>query len=49
VARDFVPYESVKNEGILYVFPIFNTARMEQKIRHPAAGDLFRVSLNNKT
>ncbi len=36
----FVPAESVKNEETLYVFPIFNTAQMEQKIRHPAADDL---------
>ncbi len=31
--------------GILYVFPVFGTAAWEQKIRRPAADDLFRVSL----
>lgn len=33
VARDFASDESVQNGGILYVFPILNSARMEQKIR----------------
>ena len=41
-ARDFAPGESMKNAGILYVFPIFYTARLEQKIRrspqHPLRG-----------
>ncbi|MGM9550278.1 MAG: helix-turn-helix domain-containing protein [Faecousia sp.] len=45
MARDFVTDESVKNEGILDVFLVFNTARMWQKIRHSAADDLFRGSL----
>ncbi|MGM9549300.1 MAG: hypothetical protein ACI3V5_05600 [Faecousia sp.] len=45
MARDFATDESVKNEGILDVFLVFNTARMWQKIRHSAAGDLFRASL----
>ena len=35
----------MENEGILYVFPVFHTADWEQKIRCPAADDLFRVSL----
>ena len=32
-ARDFVSSESMKNAGILCVFPIFHTARLGQKIR----------------
>ena len=32
-ARDFVPVQSFKNEGILYVFPIFGTVEPVQKIR----------------
>ena len=32
-ARDFVPVQSFKNVGILYVFPVFETAEMVQKIR----------------
>ena len=32
-ARDFVPVQSFKNVGILYVFPVFGTAEMVQKIR----------------
>ena len=32
-ARDFVPVQSFKNEGILYVFPIFETVEPVQKIR----------------
>ena len=32
-ARDFDPSESMKNEGILDVFPIFRTARLGKKIR----------------
>ena len=35
----------MKNGGILYVFPIFQTAGWGQKIRYPAADDLFRGSL----
>ena len=37
--------QGLENEGILYVFPIFQPAAWEQKIRCPAADDLFRVSL----
>ena len=32
-ARDFGTSESMKNAGILDVFPIFHTARLGQKIR----------------
>ena len=32
-ARDFDPSESMENAGILCVFPIFHTARLEQKAR----------------
>ena len=35
----------MESEGILCVFPTFHTAAWEQKIRCPAADDLFRVSL----
>ena len=45
VARDFASMEGLKSGGILYVFPAFQTAPAEQKIRHPPAGDLFRGSL----
>ena len=34
-----------ENQGILYVFPIFQTALREQKIRCSAVDDLFRGSL----
>ena len=30
------------------IFPAFRTARIEEKIRCPADGDLFRVSLKNQ-
>ena len=43
-AEDFDSPEGSENGGILYVFPIFKTARMGQKIRRPAADDLFRAS-----
>ena len=36
----------MESEGILCVFPTFHTAAWEQKIRCPAADDLFRVSLS---
>ena len=45
MARDFASMEGLKSGGILYVFPAFQTAPAEQKIRHPPAGDLFRGSL----
>ena len=35
----------MESEGILCVFLTFHTAAWEQKIRCPAADDLFRVSL----
>ena len=44
-AKDFGSRQDLENEGILYVFPIFQTADWEQKIRRSAADDLFRVSL----
>ncbi len=43
-ARDFGSPESMENEGILDVFPVFHTAPVGQKIRCPAAVELFRVS-----
>ena len=45
-AEDFDLAESSKNEGILYVFPVFRTERIRQKIRRSAADDLFRVSFD---
>ena len=44
-ARDFVSRQGMESEGILCVFLTFHTAAWEQKIRCPAADDLFRVSL----
>ena len=44
-AKDFGSAEGSENGGILYVFPVFRTARMGQKIRCPAEDDLFRGSL----
>ena len=37
----------MENGGILYVFTVLQTADWGQKIRYPAADDLFRVSLVN--
>ncbi len=45
-AKDFGSPESMENEGILDVFPVFHTAPMGQKIRCPDADELFRVSLD---
>ena len=45
-ARDFSSAESFKSGGILDVFPTFETARMEEKLRCSAADDLFRGSLD---
>ena len=45
VARDFSSAESLENRGILGVFPVFQTARMGEKTRHPAADDLCGVAL----
>jgi len=39
---DFSPDESSENAGILYVFPVFRTARLGKKPHHPAEDDLFR-------
>ena len=40
----FFPAEGSENGGILYGFPVFGTARMGDKIRCPAADELFRGS-----
>ncbi len=40
-ARDFGSPESMENVGILYVFPVFHTAPVGQKIRCPAEAELF--------
>ena len=37
--------ESSESGGILYVFPTFGTARIVEKSRCSAEGDLFRASL----
>ena len=44
-ARDFVSSESGENGGILDVFPIFHTARLEQKIRRKPQLPLCGVAL----
>ena len=44
-ARNFSLVESFKSGGILYVFPAFGTARIGEKSRYSAAGDLFRDPL----
>ena len=36
--------ESLENRGILYVFPVFQTARMGKKDHCSTADELFRVS-----
>ena len=46
VARDFSSAESLENRGILGVFPVFHTARMGEKARHPAADAIVRCCLN---
>ena len=46
VARDFSSAESLENRGILGVFPVFHTARMGEKTRHPAADAIVRCCLN---
>ena len=43
--RDFDPSESMKNAGILDVFPIFHTARLGQKIRRSPQCPLCGVAL----
>ena len=44
-ARDFGTSESMKNAGILAVFPIFHTARLGQKIRRSPQLPLCGVAL----
>ena len=44
-ARDFGTSESMKNAGILDVFPIFYTARLVQKIRRSPQSPLCGVAL----
>ena len=47
-ARDFGTSESMKNAGILNVFPIFHTARLGQKIRRSPQSPLCGVALTRK-
>ena len=51
-ARDFDTSESMKNAGILDVFPIFHTARLGQKIRRslqlPLCGVAIDIELLNE-
>ena len=47
-ARDFVSSESVENVGILDVFPIFHTARLEQKIRRKPNSPSCGVAVSKK-
>ena len=44
-ARDFPSAESLENRGILGAFPVFQTARMGEKSRHPAADAIARCCL----
>ena len=46
VAWDFSSAESLENRGILGVFPVFQTARMGEKTRHPAADAIVRCALS---
>ena len=48
-ARDFDASESMKNAGILDVFPIFHTARLGQKIRRSLQLPLCGVALSVTT
>ena len=45
-ARDFDTSESMKNAGILDVFPIFHTARLGQKIRRSPQPPLCGVAID---
>ena len=45
-AREFDTSESMKNAGILDVFPIFYTARLGQKIRRSPQSPLCGVALD---
>ena len=47
VARDFSSAESLENRGILGVFPVFQTVRMGEKTRHPAADAIVRCCPND--
>ena len=51
-ARDFDTSESMKNVGILDVFPIFHTARLGQKIRRslqlPLCGVALKCQMHKK-
>lgn len=47
-ARDFSLAESSESGGILCVFPAFGTARIGEKSRCSAEGDLFRDSLKER-
>ena len=46
-ARDFGTSESMKNAGILDVFPVFHAARLGQKIRRSPQSSLCGVALSN--
>ena len=46
-ARDFDTSESMKNAGILDLFPIFHTARLGQKIRRSPQLPLCGVALTD--
>ena len=48
-ARGFDTSESMKNWGILDVFPVFHTARLGQKIRRSPQFPLCGVALRNET
>ena len=45
--RDFDTSESMKNAGILDLFPIFHTARLGQKIRRSPQCPLCGVAVDN--
>ena len=49
VARDFSSAESLENRGILGVFPVFQTVRMGEKTRHPAADAIVQCCPNTVT
>ena len=44
-ARDFSSAERLENRGILVVFPVFQTVRMGETTRHPAADAFARCCL----
>ena len=47
-AKDFDPSESMKNAGILDVFPVFHTARLGQKIHRSPQSPLCGVALRKR-